>query len=182
MSTTVYRFLDLFKSALGSAWPIPSFSASFLSDMENILSAFAYFLQVEVNSAGMQNLHHSDKILKKCKEELRNKLLSTYSNCCLVLSVLLTWHLPLASRHHCVLLPVLPSFLSPSADLMLFFLLSLFFFLSVSSSFPLFFFLFFFYPSHFSSFPLLISSTIQTMCLTGVPITVPRVHHRSISQ
>lgn len=31
------------------------------------------------------------------------KVLSTYSNCCLVLSVLLAWHLPLTSHHLCVL-------------------------------------------------------------------------------
>lgn len=40
------------------------------------------------------------------------------------------------------------------------------------------------YPiSLFLSFhPLPISSTPQTLCLTGAPITLPRVHHHSISQ
>lgn len=61
----------------------------------------------------LQNLHQSDKILKRCEGELKSKpwkVLSTYSSCCLVLSVLTTLNL-------CVLLLFLPSFLSPSADL-----------------------------------------------------------------
>lgn len=37
-------------------------------------------------------------------------------------------------------------------------------------------------PSLLSSLPLLSSSTPQTLCLTGAPITMPRVHHHSISQ
>lgn len=132
--------------------------------------SFCLFLQAKVNSTMILANQH-DNILKKCEGELWSepwKALSTYSNCCLVSSVLLGWSFLLTLHHVRVLLPFLESWLLPPADLPF----------KAPHAFPLYITPFSFYPSILSSF----HQPLQTMCLTGVPITVPIVHHCSISQ
>lgn len=73
------------------------------------------------------------RVKEKCFRSKPWKVQSTYSNCCLVLSVLLDWHLPLTSHYLCPSPPPLPRFLLQTSHTNLHLLLSLSFLASLPS-------------------------------------------------
>lgn len=123
----------------------------------------------------LQNIHHSNLLIfKECEWEMSKKksiknvvhFTAVWYYLCFSPDIFLWPHIIslslLISSHPFFRLPLSFSKNSPC----LFLLLILLSFLSL---WPI-------------PVPLLFSSTPQTLCLTGAPITMPRVHHHSISQ